>query len=159
MTVTTITGLSHLEGQTVKILADGATHPDRTVSGGSITLQDPHSKAQVGLACPARIQTMRLNAGAADGTSQGKQARINTAVIRFIETLGCKYAEDFSLLDEVDFRSAMMLMDNPPALFTGDIQVPWPGDYSKNPWLCFQQDDPLPFQIAAVMPQVNVNDR
>jgi len=35
---TTITGLDHLEGQTVSVLANGSTHPDRTVSGGSITL-------------------------------------------------------------------------------------------------------------------------
>jgi hypothetical protein len=36
--VTTISGLDHLEGQTVSILANGATHPDKTVSSGSITL-------------------------------------------------------------------------------------------------------------------------
>ncbi len=35
---TTISGLDHLEGQVVSVLANGATHPDRTVSGGSITL-------------------------------------------------------------------------------------------------------------------------
>ena len=36
--VETISGLDHLEGQTVSILADGATHPDKTVSSGAITL-------------------------------------------------------------------------------------------------------------------------
>ncbi|MCH8092305.1 MAG: hypothetical protein IIC57_08155, partial [Proteobacteria bacterium] len=32
--VTSVTGLGHLEGETVKVLADGKVHPDATVSGG-----------------------------------------------------------------------------------------------------------------------------
>ena len=46
---TTITGLDHLEGQTVSILADGSTHPDKTVSSGSITLDRSSTKVKVGL--------------------------------------------------------------------------------------------------------------
>ena len=42
---TTISGLDHLEGQTVSILADGATHPDKTVSSGTFTIQFPTADA------------------------------------------------------------------------------------------------------------------
>ena len=35
---TTLSGLSHLEGETVKVILEGATHPDRVVSGGQISL-------------------------------------------------------------------------------------------------------------------------
>ena len=47
---TTISGLDHLEGQTVSVLADGSTHPDKTVSSGSITLDRSSTKVKVGLA-------------------------------------------------------------------------------------------------------------
>jgi len=46
--VTTISGLDHLEGQTVSILANGATHPDKTVSNGSITLDRSSTNVKVG---------------------------------------------------------------------------------------------------------------
>lgn len=70
--VTTISGLDHLEGQSVSILADGATHPDKTVSGGSITLERSATKVQVGLSYTSLLQTMRVEAGAAEGVAQGQ---------------------------------------------------------------------------------------
>lgn len=159
LTVTTISGLSHLEGMTVDVCANGATHPQRVVTGGAITLQTGASKAHVGLPMPAKLQTMRLNAGAQDGTSQGKTSRVNKAVIRLHETVGLKYGPNFKKLKELPFRKASDPMDQPIPLFTGDKEVDWPGDYDTNPWLCFQQDDPLPWTMVGVFPTVSVQDR
>jgi hypothetical protein len=60
---TSISGLDHLEGQTVSILANGATHPDKTVSSGAITLDRSATNVKVGLAYTSLLQTMRLDAG------------------------------------------------------------------------------------------------
>lgn len=141
------------------MLADGGSHPDCTVSSGTIHLSLPASKVQAGLACPARIQTLRLNAGAQDGTSQGKTARINKVSLRIFESLGLRYGESFSALDDIDFRTALMAMDNPPDLFSGDILVDWPGDYDTHPWLCLRQDYPMPCTIIGIMPTVSTYDR
>jgi hypothetical protein len=159
LTVTTISGLGHLEGQTVDVLVNGATHPQRTVSGGAITLQTAASKVQVGLAFPTKLQTLRFNAGAQDGTSQGKKAVVSSVVVRLLETLGLKYGATFDDMFDIDFRSALDLMDNPPPIFSGDITLDWPGDYNTTPWLCFQQDQPLPATIVGLMPQVGVSDK
>lgn len=43
-----VTGLSHLEGQVVQVIVDGALHPNRTVVGGQITLQVAGLKVTVG---------------------------------------------------------------------------------------------------------------
>ena len=157
--VTTISGLGHLEGQTVAILGDGATYPTQTVTGGTITLPTPACKVQVGLPIRARLQTMRLNAGAADGTSQGKTARINKATIRLLETLGCKFGPSFDQLDEIDFRVVADQMDGPPGLFTGDQVVDFDGDYSTNPWVCLETSEPQPCTVVAVMPINSTYDR
>jgi hypothetical protein len=159
LTVTTITGLAHLEGQAVEVLVNGATHPQRTVTAGAISLQAPASKVHVGLRYLSRLQTLRMNAGSQDGTSQGKKTRIPNAVIRLDETLGLKYGKDFTTMFDVDFRSALNLMDNPPPIFSGDITVDWPGDYDTTPWLCFEQPYPLPATLVAIMPQVIVADK
>lgn len=159
MTVTTVSGLGHLEGQQVHILGDGAVIEPQTVASGSITLPVPCAKAQVGLACPAKLQTLRLNAGAADGTAQGKTARINKLSIRLFETCGLSIGNTFDEMDRIDFRNVNDPMDAPPALFTGDKLVDFPGDYTTDPWICLMQPDPLPATIVAIMPILSTYDR
>ena len=44
---TTISGLDHLEGETVSVLADGSTHPNKVVSSGGITLDRSSTKVKV----------------------------------------------------------------------------------------------------------------
>jgi hypothetical protein len=87
---TTLSGLSHLEGQTVSMLADGSVHANKTVSSGAITLDRSVTKACVGLSYDSILQTMRIEGGAAEGTSQGKTKRISKVVLRLFETVGVK---------------------------------------------------------------------
>lgn len=156
---TTISGLSHLEGQTVQVLVNGATHPERTVSGGAITLQVAATTAHVGLACPATLSPTRLEAGAGDGTAQGKTKRINKMVLRFLNTLGCKAGPSISVLDEISFRDGSDPMDQPPPLFTGDKLMEWPGDYDFDGYIVVRQEQPLPMTVVAIMPQLHTFDR
>ena len=156
---TTISGLSYLEGQTVQVLADGAAHPDRVVSGGAITLQRSASVVQVGLGYESTLQTNRIEAGAGDGTAQGKTKRINKAVIRFYNTLGAKAGPDANTLDEINFRTGSDRMDAPPPLFTGDKLMEWPGGYDFDGYAMVKQVQPLPMTVVAIMPQVHTFDR
>jgi hypothetical protein len=159
MTVTTISGLAWLANQTVSILGDGAPIPDQVVSAaGVLTLPTPASKVQIGYSCPARWQTMRFNTGSAIGTSQGKLSQINRAVVRLWQTLGLQFGKSFVNMDTINFRSPSDRMDQPVALFTGDIRLDVEGDWDTDPWMCFQQVDPLPAMIVAIMPQQSTND-
>jgi hypothetical protein len=155
----TITGLDHLEGKEVAVLADGAVHPNRTVSGGAISLQREATKAQVGLPYTSTLTTMRLEAGAGDGTAQGKTKRITKAVIRFLDTLGGKAGPNVGTLDTLQFRSSADPMDAPPALFTGDKMIEWPSGYDFDGFMTIQQDQALPMTVLAIMPQVHTQDR
>lgn len=156
---TTISGLSYLEGQTVSVLTDGAAHPDRVVTSGAITLQLAASVVQVGLPCPAMLQTTRIEAGAGDGTAQGKTKRINKVVIRFYNTLGAKAGPDESNLDQIEFRAGSDLMNQAPPLFTGDKLIEWPGGYDFDGYVTVKQEQPLPMTVIAVMPQLHTFDR
>lgn len=156
---TTISGLSHLEGQTVQVLADGAAHPDCVVTSGAITLQRSATKAQIGLACPATIQTTRIEAGAGDGTAQGKTKRINKVVMRFYNTLGGFAGPDPTNLDEINFRTGSDRMDQAPPLFTGDKMIEWPDGYNFDGYVTYQQQQPFPATVVAFMPQLHTFDR
>ncbi|MFK0377843.1 hypothetical protein [Pandoraea sp. NPDC090278] len=155
----TISGLSHLEGQNVDVLVDGATHPKRVVVGGTIELQEAGSVVHVGIPAPARVATMRLNAGAADGTAQGKTQRVSDMVIRMHRTLGGKVGTDESNLQELQFRRPSNAMDQAPPLFTGDTDpIELDSDYSGTQRLWYVNDQPLPATLVALMPIVQTSD-
>jgi hypothetical protein len=158
---TTITGLTHLEGKTVAVLADGAVHPNRTVTSGSITLQAAASVVNIGLPYIARVKTMPLEAGATDGVAQGKTMRINNLVIKLYETgAGLWYGPNETTLDEMPFRRSNDAMDESLPLFTGDTNVlPWPSGYENSPQITVEHRLPTPCTIIAFMPQVHTYDR
>lgn len=158
---TTITNLDHLEGETVSILAGGATHADKTVTSGSVTLDRAVTKAQIGLGYNATLKTMRIEAGAADGTSQGKTKRLNNIVIRMYQTGGgLWYGPNTTDMDEVQFRDPSMAMDTPIPLYNGDKgPYVWPGQYEKDGYITIQHRLPLPCSIIALMPQLTTQDR
>ena len=157
---TSISGLSWLAGQTVQILADGAAHPDAVVSStGVVTLQRSASKVQIGLGYTSTLQTNRIEAGAGDGTAQGKTKRINKVVVRFYNTLGGFAGPDESSLDEIQFRRGSDPMNQAPPLFTGDKLIEWPDGYTFDGFVMIQQTQPLPMTIVAIMPQVHTFDR
>lgn len=156
---TTISGLSHLEGQTVSVLVNGSPHPNVVVTSGAITLQIPATTAQVGLPCPAKYRSMRLEAGAQDGTSQGKTKRIHKCVLRLLYTGGGKYgAMNGGPMDYLMLRSSTAAMDQPAPLFTGDKVVPWPDGYNTDAYVGFEIDQPVNAVLVAIMPQVSTND-
>lgn len=157
--VSRVTGIDHLDGQTVDVLVDGAAHPQRVVIGGAIDLQRSGSTIHVGLPAVAKLATMRLNAGAADGTAQGKTQRVTNVVVRLHRSLGGKLGPDDQNLDELQFRRPSTPMNQAIPLYTGDTEpVPWKSGYTTTARLWYVNDQPLPATIVAFMPIVVTND-
>ena len=162
LTVTTISGLDHLEGETVDVLADGAVHPQRTVASGAITLQSAAFYVHAGLPCPCKIAPMRVEAGSADGTAQGKTKRIHRFIVRLLDTVGGKAGpdpDDDDSLDEILFREPADPMDEPVPPFSGDKSIPWPDGYTPDGFTSYVNDQPLPATVVAFMPQLITQDR
>jgi hypothetical protein len=159
--VTAISGLDHLEGETVSVLVDGATHPNRTVAAGAINLQLEGSVVHVGLAYTATIKTMPVEAGSQDGTAQGKEQRINNVVLDLFETgAGLWYGPNTTDMDEYAVRSSSHDMDEPVPLFTGHTDLlAWPGEYEKGTQMVVQHRLPLPCTVRALLPQMHTYDR
>ena len=156
---TTISGLSHLEGQTVSILANGSTHADKTVSSGSITLDQSVTKAHVGLSYDSILQTMRTDAGGTEGTAQAKNKRISDIDIRVLNSVGAKIGPSETELDIIPFRTVHMTMDNPVPLYTGDKFIEFPGGYDNDGFVVVKQDQPLPLTILSIFPRLQTFDR
>ena len=157
--VTSVSGLSHLEGEVVQVLTEGSTHPDRTVASGAITLASGFTHVHVGLSYISDAETLRQEAGAKDGTAQGKLQRITRVILRFFQTLGGTVGPDVTSLDTIVFREGGDAMDTATPLFTGDVEIEWDAEYSTEAYVFLRQEQPLPMTLQAVMPQLNTQDR
>ena len=154
---TSISGLEHLEGQTVRVYADGANHPDKVVSGGAITLDRSASVVTVGLSNKWIMELLRPEGGSRNGVSQGKTKRIHRLIVRLYKTLGLNYGPDADNLDEEIF-DYFTKIGTAPSLFTGDKELDFDGDYELAGNVRFEDDGPFPAQIQAVMYQLVVED-
>lgn len=154
----TITGLNHLEGETVSILADGSAHADKVVSGGTVTLDRDAEKAHIGYSYTSTLETLRLEGGGNDGVSQGKIKRIHGVTIRFLESVGAEVGPDTDNLDRIPFRDSSMPMDEAVPIFTGDKEIFFPSGYDNDARILVRQTQPLPMTVTAVMRRSNTFD-
>jgi hypothetical protein len=157
---TTISGLTHLIGETVSVLADGAVHPDCVVNGsGEITLNEAATKVHIGYGYNSDAQCLRIDAGSADGTSIGKTRRIHGVGFMLHRTLGMKIGQNFTNLTRLTFRTSADNLSQAPALYSGIIYEAVDFDYDTENFICFRQDQPLPMMVLAIFPQMVTNDR
>ncbi|MBB5040590.1 hypothetical protein [Prosthecobacter dejongeii] len=155
--VTTVTGLSHLNGREVCVLVDGAVHPMRTVAGGSITLQTPGTVVVVGLPFTALLEPNEMELPLPDGSLRGRRLRINRAVLQLWKSLGCevRHGPD-TPWETLYFRDTSMPMDTAVPLFTGTKEIYLEGRHQESMRLQVRQTDPLPLNVLALTAKLDV---
>lgn len=156
--VTNVTGLEHLEGETVAVLADGGVHPERVVVGGQITLDAPAREVTVGLPYGHSFRSLKLAVGAAAGTAVGKIKRVHGVTLVLLHALGGRVGPAEERLEPLVFRGVGDAMDLAVPLFSGELRVAFPGDYGRDPRLVIQGEAPLPFTLLAIAPELQTRD-
>lgn len=155
---TTVTGLWHLEGQTVGVYVDGMKHPNVVVTNGKITLNSAGTIVTLGYYYNSDGQTLPLDGGTPDGSAQGKVKRIHRIGFWLVDTLGLKYGPDDEHLTELLVRQFGDQFGQPTPLFTGVARERFEGDYDKLGQVYFRADGPFPANVLAIMPQFEVAD-
>jgi hypothetical protein len=155
---TSLTGLYHLTGQSVSVLANGATHTDEIVADGGIELDVSATTAAVGLPYTSRLKTLRLESGSVDGISQGKIKRIHDITLRLHETVGVEVGSSVGTIDRIPFRDSSMAMSAAVDLFTGDKEIEFRGGFEEDDQIVIQQTQPLPLTVLAIFPRMNTFD-
>lgn len=157
---TTITGLGHMEGETVDVCLDGSNHPSRVVEGGEITLDRPGSLVHVGYSCPARMQSMRLEVQGGGGTSQTARKAIAEAWLRLQSTVGGRVGRNFvpEQMDDLRTLDPASPVGSPPVVTNGDYKVQFPGGFDTDAYVCYEQYLPLPATLVAIVLRVQIND-
>lgn len=170
--VTTISGLNHLEGLEVAILADGSVVPNQTVVNGTITLPAAASMVKIGLPFTAQLQTLYNDIQGQATTAQSKRKNIYSVAVRMESTRGIQvgtnqpdasaqptgFAPDWTNMKEIKDRSSATDAGAPVPLYTGDHFINVPGDWDERGQVAVQQVYPLPANILAVISYIQVGD-
>lgn len=150
---TTISGLTWLEGQTVSILADGAVHPQRVVTGGSITLDNEASVVSVGIPITADLQTLPFALQVDSAFGQGRFKNVNRVWLRTYRSSGIFVGPDADNLTEAKQRTTEPY-GSPPALRSDEVQVVITPSWNDSGQVWVRQADPLPLTIVSMTAEV-----
>ena len=155
--VKTLSGLGHLEGKTVSILADGSVHPQRVVTGGSVALQEAAGIAHVGLQYISDMETLDLELKNANETVLDKKISVTGLTVRVEESRGIFAGKDKKNLYE--HKTDRDDYESPIELLTGQADIPISNDWQGKGRVFIRQSDPLPLTVLAVIPEVTIGGR
>lgn len=149
--ISVLSGLGHLEGETVQIVADGAVHPSAVVSGGQVPLNDSYGVVEAGLGYNMKVVTLPLEGGFPAGSAQGKSKRFNQAILRLHQSANPKVNGV-----RPPSRSPSSPMDAPEPLVTGESETYHEG-YDHFAQLTIEQDLPLACHVLAIYGNAGVH--
>jgi hypothetical protein len=153
-TTQTITGLNHLEGKTVSILADGAVHPQQVVTNGAVSLQHAASIVAVGLPITADIQTLPFSYQA-PGYGQGAMKNINRVWLRVHNSSGIFAGPTLDELVQYKQRTTEPY-GTPPAMITGVVELDLSPGWDADGSVFIRQSDPLPLIVASMTIEASI---
>jgi hypothetical protein len=144
----TITGLDHLEGETVQAWGGGKDLGEYTVASGSITLSEAVTGAAIGLAYTAQWQSAKLGQALC---SKGKITHLGV-VLKDTHYQGLKYGRNFTDMDELPLISEGALSAS-DTVHSDLEEAPFefPGEWSTDSRLCLQATAPRPCTILAAV--------
>lgn len=149
-----ISGLEHLEGYTVAILADGNVLPQQTVENGKVLLGNEYKKVHVGLPIDAEIKTLPIDFTAQDGTYLSRKKRIATVTLLLKDSRGGLFGMKENELNEFKWRSNEAYGE-PISLQTGKFKVTIKSaTYDETQQIIIKQPDPLPMTVLSLIPEI-----
>jgi hypothetical protein len=154
---TTVSGLYHLEGRTVDILADGAVEPTQVVANGAITLTTAASKISIGLNIVADMRTLPLVIEGVRGigaSGQGTVKNVNKVHLRVGQSSLVKAGPTFDRLREYPARAITDPYGSPPALRDGELSLSIDPSWNTDAAVCIRQDAPVPLTVLSMTLEV-----
>ena len=151
-------GLDHLEGMSVSIVADGVVLDNRIVTGGQVTLDEPAFNVEIGLPYTHVIEP--LPPSSIGEGAPARKLRLVEAMLRVRDTKALRLDVGRGLRD-ISLRrfGEEVILGAPPPAVSGDIRVralSWQKQFSDSLWRV-EQSAPLPFTLLSVMTEIKIN--
>lgn len=158
---TVITGLSHLEGKSVVVWADGRDAGTATVSGGQITLATAASNVVVGLGYRARFKSSKLAYASALGTALLQRKRISQIGFVLADThkQGIRYGQDYTTMDDLPAIEDYELVGNEVWDTYDKETIEFPGSWDTDSRVCLEANAPRPATVLGMAFVIETNDK
>jgi hypothetical protein len=150
-----MSGLDHLEGATVSVLADGNVQEQKVVTGGSILLDYPAAVVHVGLPYRSMIESLDVNIAGAETVRERPKAIPRVALL-VKDSRGFKSGPNIDNLYDFKLRE-FEGYEAPIGLYSGVMDVYVDTSWDVNGRFVVVQDDPLPATILSLIPEVGVS--
>ena len=150
---TTVSGLGHLEGRELAVLADGSPVECCTVRAGAIELPYPARVVQAGLPYVSALSPLPLEADLQNGSSLGRMRAYGRCAMRLSRSVGGKYGPNREELHDLPFLPKEW--GAPVEPLSGDVEFLPGGSPEAAASLWIVQDRPLPFRLTALMLEVD----
>ena len=157
-----ISGLDHLEGETVIVLGDGEEYtPTGVVTSGDVTITGLNlTTVQVGLSSTYKLQPMRLDVSTGQGTTHGSIKKVSEIVVSFLNTLNARYGDSVSTLYEIDWTDERWVNNTEiTGLFTGDVVVAFDGGFNVDDPIIISDSGAMPCTVRAMVLRTDVTGR
>ena len=152
---TTLTGLDHLNREEVQICGNGGYFQLATVSGGSVTLDEGMTVAQVGLAYTSNLVTFPIESG----QSLGLKKRMPEVVLAFHKTLLCEYGLFGGDMYPILFDDNRLIFGGADDLFTGYRRLGMDTHDSEELEIHIRQTQPFPMTVTVIVPRMEIAQR
>lgn len=153
---TTITGLDHLEGETVKLTSGGSVVATETVSNGSITVSSDVFTYQVGLTYKMKVRTMRLSLPQDGNTVQGRIKRIHATIVRFIRSKLGRAGQEY---DGVEYLTSLDAgFSNESTDVAANVRLT-DGGFSEQAFTTVISEEPVPFTVLATIISFEIEEK
>lgn len=151
----TVSGLGHLNGESVRVVADLAVQADATPSSGSITLDRDTEYGWIGLNYNPLIKTMPANVPLQSGASMPLRKRWVRVRPLVLESLGLFISDGVTSVQIADRLFDITPLDTPPDPRSGiDQGVKFLG-WTYEAQLEVSQNDPLPFTLSSLSSELS----
>jgi len=155
----TITGLWHLEGETVYALTDGRIHAALVVADGSVTLDWDAEVVHVGYKYRGVVIPLNLVVTGQLQNSISFGKNVSSLALVVSHTIGVKYGTSFYDLEDIAATETGGDTDSPPVPVTGVISLPHADSWSSDKRIMYVQDDPYPCMLNAFNATVEVGEK
>lgn len=152
----TVTGLSHLEGQEVQALGDGAVMPLKTVSSGQVVYDYVVYEINIGYGYTSIYRNLRVEYDA-NGTAQGKKKRVEKIGLRLYRSLGGFIGSSADALQAFKYSIYNdAVYGGVEELYTGDMEQVIVGILNTEGQFSIYRTGPRPFNVLAIFPRIAV---
>lgn len=169
LTEDTFTGLDHLNGEYVSILADGVSLPGSFVVDGSVVASSAAGQVSIGLPYLSDLELLPIQITEDRDTTLARKIKCGNVSWEMVDSHGGLVGEDFDHLydaftdtiieqnsSELSFNEDLTTLNTSSVLLSGVIRRPLNGKWKHGPTICLRQNQPLPIHITSVAPEINV---